>query len=244
MLLTDSIPAALDADDCPAGFRPNAFTFASFRDATVSRAGRSAAMTIDDVLALAPVLPTVLLDEPSHARPIAEALVQGGLRAVEVTLRSRGALESISEIAQVEGAVVGAGMVTSERQLDRAIAAGARFVTSPGLTDTFGAAAMERAVPFLPGVASAADIMRGLELGLDHFQIYPAEQLGLPMVRALAAPFPQCRFSAAGGMSPIAATLWLAEQAIACVSGDWLAPPGAPNLAEIERRAREAATLR
>lgn len=203
------------------------------------------AMTVDELMALAPVIPVLVIEDVAHARPIAEALVKGGIKALEVTLRTHAAIEAIQEMSKVEGAVVGAGTVVSERQLDAAIEAGAKFIVSPGLTDTFGAAVIERALPFLPGVSDAGDIMRGLELGLDRFKFFPAEASGgLPALKALAAPFYQCRFCPTGGINVSNAALWLAEPFVSVVGGSWLVPAGAPDSAEIEKRARAAALLR
>ncbi|NIJ09002.1 2-dehydro-3-deoxyphosphogluconate aldolase/(4S)-4-hydroxy-2-oxoglutarate aldolase [Sphingomonas vulcanisoli] len=200
--------------------------------------------TVDDLMTLAPVIPVLVIHDVAHARPIAEALVKGGIRALEVTLRTPAAIEVIQEMTRVEGAVVGAGTVVSERQLDQAIEAGARFIVSPGLTDTFGPAAIERNLPFLPGVSDAGDIMRGLELGLDRFKFFPAETSGgLRALKALAAPFYQCKFCPTGGITAESAPLWLAEPAVVCVGGSWLVPPGEPDPAEIETRARAAALL-
>ena len=198
-------------------------------------------MTIDEVMALAPVIPVLIVDDVAYAAPIAAALVGGGLPVLEVTLRTPAALETIAEMAQVAGAVVGAGTVLNERQLDQAIAAGARFIVSPGLTERLGQAAIERGIPFLPGIANAADIMRGLDLGLDRFKFFPAAAAGgIPVLKALAAPFFRCRFCPTGGITAQTAPAWLALDSVACVGGSWLVP----DLAAIERLARQAAALR
>lgn len=133
---------------------------------------------IEHVMQLAPVIPVLVIDNAAYARPIAEALVAGGLRAVEVTLRTPAALEAIAEMSKVEGAVVGAGTVLNEEQLDAALGAGAEFIVAPGLTERLTRSAIERGAAYLPGVASASDIMRGLELGLSHFKFFPAEANG------------------------------------------------------------------
>lgn len=196
------------------------------------------------VMALAPVIPVLVIEDAAHARGIAQALVAGGIRALEVTLRTGAALEAIREMAHVEGAVVGAGTVVNEGQLRDAIDAGARFIVSPGLTDAVGRPAIDGGVPFLPGVANAGDIMRGLDLGLDHFKFFPAEAAGgTKALKALAAPFFQCRFCPTGGVTQANAADWLAIPAVECVGGSWLVPAGAPDLAAITARAREAAAL-
>ncbi|WP_231639018.1 bifunctional 4-hydroxy-2-oxoglutarate aldolase/2-dehydro-3-deoxy-phosphogluconate aldolase [Sphingomonas profundi] len=197
------------------------------------------------VMTLAPVIPVLVVQEAAHARPIAEALVAGGVPALEVTLRTPAALEVIAEMAGVPGAMVGAGTVTNEAQLDAAITAGARFIVSPGLTERLGRAAIERGIPFLPGTANAADIMLGLDLGLTRFKFFPAEAAGgTKALAALAAPFFQARFCPTGGVTQASAPEWLAIPAVTCVGGSWLVPPGEPDRAAIEARARAAAGLR
>ena len=198
---------------------------------------------IGSVMRLAPVIAVLVIDDAAHARPIAEALVAGGLPALEVTLRTPAALEAIAEMAKVDGAVVGAGTVLDETQLDAAIAAGARFIVSPGLTDRLGSAAIERGTAFLPGVASAADIMRGLDLGLSHFKFFPAETSGgIAALKALSGPFGRARFCPTGGVTLDNAPGWLALDAVLCVGGTWLVAKGAPDVAAIRTRAEAAAS--
>ena len=202
-------------------------------------------MNIVEVLALAPVMPVLIVNDPAQAQPIAKALVAGGIRALEVTLRTPAALEVIAEMARVEGAVVGAGTVVNERQLRDADEAGARFVVSPGLTDTVARPAIASGLAYLPGVANAGDIMRGLDLGLDRFKFFPAEAAGgRPALAALAAPFFQCRFCPTGGITAATAADWLAMPAVDCVGGSWLVPPGAPDMAAITTLATAAAAAR
>ena len=201
-------------------------------------------MTIDEVMTLAPVVPVLGIDDAAHARAIAEALVAGGLRALEVTLRTPAALDVIAEMAKVDGAVVGAGTVLDEAQLDQAIAAGARFIVSPGLTTPLSQAAIARGIPYLPGVATAADIMRGLDLGLDRFKFFPAEAAGgIKALKALAAPFFRCRFCPTGGITEVSAPDWLALDAVTCVGGSWVVPAGEPDPAAIRARASAASRL-
>ena len=141
-------------------------------------------ISVDELMDLAPVIPVLVIDDVAHARPIAEALVKGGIHALEVTLRTPVALEAMREMATVEGAVVGAGTVVNERQLDQALAAGARFIVSPGLTENLGRAVIASGLPYLPGISDAADIMRGLDLGLTRFKFFPAEASGgIPALR-------------------------------------------------------------
>jgi 2-dehydro-3-deoxyphosphogluconate aldolase/(4S)-4-hydroxy-2-oxoglutarate aldolase len=202
-------------------------------------------MTVDDVMALAPVVPVLIVENVADAIPIAQALVAGGLPALEVTMRTPAALEVMREMAQVPGAVVGAGTVLNPRQLDQALEAGAQFIVSPGLTDSLGKAAIETGATLLPGIATAGDIMRGLDLGLNRFKFFPASTSGgLPALKALAAPFGGVRFCPTGGVSAASAPEWLAQPFVGCVGGSWVIPKGPVDVVAIERLAREAAALR
>jgi 2-dehydro-3-deoxyphosphogluconate aldolase/(4S)-4-hydroxy-2-oxoglutarate aldolase len=200
---------------------------------------------IDALMRMAPVIPVIVIDDPAHAVPLAVALVAGGLPVLEVTLRTPAALDAIRAMKAVPGAVVGAGTVSSPAQLDAALAAGSEFVVAPGLTEPLGEAAIAAGVPFLPGIATAADIMRGLDMGLTHFKFFPAMAAGgLPALKALAAPFGECRFCPTGGIGPDNAAEWLAFDPVLCVGGSWVAPRGAPDCAKIEALARAASDLR
>lgn len=199
---------------------------------------------IERIMRAAPVIPVLVIDDADSARAIAEALVAGGLPVLEVTLRTPAALDSMRAMADVEGAIVGAGTVLNPGQLDQAQAAGARFVVSPGLTDPVVRAAQANDMPILPGVANASDIMRGLDLGLDRFKFFPAEAAGgLKALKSLAGPFGDARFCPTGGITLDTAPAWLAEEAVLCVGGSWLVKPGMTP-AEIEAAARAAAALR
>ncbi|HYG49006.1 MAG TPA: bifunctional 4-hydroxy-2-oxoglutarate aldolase/2-dehydro-3-deoxy-phosphogluconate aldolase [Allosphingosinicella sp.] len=201
--------------------------------------------TIEDIMRLAPVIPVLVIEDAAGAGAIARALVGGGLRVLEVTLRTAAALDAIAEMRKVEGAVVGAGTVLNPGQLERSLAAGAEFVVSPGLTEPLGRAAVDSNIPFLPGVATAADLMRGLDLGLTHFKFFPAETSGgIPALKALAGPFAAARFCPTGGITQASAPAWLALDPVLCVGGSWLVPKGSADSAEIERLARAAASLR
>lgn len=201
--------------------------------------------TIDELMRVAPVIPVIVIDDVTHAVPLAEALVAGGLRVLEVTLRTPAALAAITAMKSVPGAIVGAGTVTNPRELDAALAAGSEFVVSPGLTDPLGKAAIASGVPFLPGIANAGDIMRGLDMGLNRFKFFPAMAAGgLPALKALAAPFGSVRFCPTGGISPHNAAEWLAFDAVLCVGGSWVSPKGAPDKPAIEAMARAACGLR
>lgn len=200
--------------------------------------------TIDELMRVAPVVPVIVIDDLEHAVPLAEALVAGGLRVLEVTLRTPVALDAIRAMKQVPGAIVGAGTVTNPRELDAALAEGSEFIVSPGLTEPLGKAAISSGIPFLPGIANAGDIMRGLDLGLDRFKFFPAMAAGgLPALKALAAPFSQCCFCPTGGIGPDNAAEWLAFDPVLCVGGSWVSPRGAPDKAVIEDLARKACAL-
>uniref|UniRef100_UPI00286EA285 bifunctional 4-hydroxy-2-oxoglutarate aldolase/2-dehydro-3-deoxy-phosphogluconate aldolase n=1 Tax=Sandarakinorhabdus sp. TaxID=1916663 RepID=UPI00286EA285 len=189
---------------------------------------------IDAIMAMAPVIPVLVVDDPAHARPLAAALVAGGLTVLEVTLRTPAAREVIAEMAQVPGAVVGAGTVLNTADLHASIAAGARFIVSPGLTEPLGQAAVAARIPFLPGVANAGDIMRGLDMGLTRFKFFPAmANGGLPALQALAGPFGAVRFCPTGGISADTASAWLAHPSVVCVGGSWIAARGQTDWAAI-----------
>lgn len=200
--------------------------------------------TIADIMQTAPVIPVIVVDDVDQAEPLARALVAGGLRVLEVTLRTPAALDAIRAMKQVDGAIVGAGTVTNQQELADAIDAGSEFIVSPGLTESLGKAAIREGVPFLPGISNAGDIMRGLDLGLTHFKFFPAMAAGgLPALKALAAPFGQCRFCPTGGITLENARDWLAFDPVLCVGGSWVAPRGAVDEAQVEELAREAASL-
>ena len=199
---------------------------------------------IATIMQTAPVIPVIVVDEVEHAVPLARALVAGGLRVLEVTLRTPAALDAIRAMKDVEGAIVGAGTVTNQRELADALDAGSEFIVSPGLTETLGKAAIRDGVPFLPGIANAGDIMRGLDLGLTHFKFFPAMAAGgLPALKALAAPFGQCLFCPTGGITLDNAPEWLSFDPVLCVGGSWVAPRGPVDEAAVEKVAREAAAL-
>lgn len=198
---------------------------------------------IETIMRTAPVIPVLVLDDPARAVEIGTALVKGGLAVLEVTLRTPRALDVMAAMTAIDGAIVGAGTVLDDTQLDQAMDAGARFIVSPGLTDRLARAAAARRACFLPGIANASDIMRGLELGLNRFKFFPAEASGgLKALKALAGPFGDVRFCPTGGITLESAPAWLAEDAVLCVGGSWLVKPGM-GAAEIEAAARAAAGL-
>lgn len=200
--------------------------------------------SIDTIMRTSPVIPVLVIEDAAHAKPIAEALVAGGLRVLEVTLRTAAALDVIREMRKVPGAIVGAGTVLNEADLRASIDAGSEFIVSPGLTEPLGKAAIASGIPYLPGIANAGDIMRGLDLGLRHFKFFPAEASGgLPALKALAAPFGQALFCPTGGISLASAPQWLALEPVLCVGGSWVVPKGTPDAAAITAAAAQSAAL-
>jgi 2-dehydro-3-deoxyphosphogluconate aldolase/(4S)-4-hydroxy-2-oxoglutarate aldolase len=199
---------------------------------------------IEQLMATAPVIPVLVIEDVAHAVPIAEALVAGGLPVLEVTLRTAAALDVIRAMKQVPGAIVGAGTVLNPADLGAALAAGAEFIVSPGLTPKLGEAAIASGVPFLPGTANAGDIMLGLDLGLTRFKFFPAEASGgIAALKAIAAPFGMAKFCPTGGITLASAPQWLALDAVLCVGGSWLVPKGPPDGAAITAAAQAAAAL-
>jgi 2-dehydro-3-deoxyphosphogluconate aldolase/(4S)-4-hydroxy-2-oxoglutarate aldolase len=201
-------------------------------------------LNIEEIMGVAPVIPVLVIEDAATARPLAQALVKGGLRVLEVTMRTGAALEAIQEMKKVEGAIVGAGTVVNPDQFAQVVDADVEFIVSPGLTERLADPIIASGVPFLPGTATAGDIMRGLDLGLTHFKFFPAETSGgLKALKALAAPFYQARFCPTGGISLATAPEWLAFEPILCVGGSWVTPKGA-SYEQVEQLAREAAGLR
>jgi 2-dehydro-3-deoxyphosphogluconate aldolase/(4S)-4-hydroxy-2-oxoglutarate aldolase len=205
-------------------------------------------LTTADLLSLAPVIPVVVLDEPADATPLAQALLAGGVPIIEVTLRTPGALDAIRIITEnVPGAVVGAGTVTTPDLVRQAVAAGARFLVSPGTTDRLLDAIDDAGVPCLPGVASPSEVMRVLERGQREMKFFPAEASGgRAFLSALASPFPGARFCPTGGITPATAPLYRELPNVACVGGTWLTPRDAIATGDwrrIEKLAAETTRL-
>ncbi|MFE3520085.1 bifunctional 4-hydroxy-2-oxoglutarate aldolase/2-dehydro-3-deoxy-phosphogluconate aldolase [Streptomyces sp. NPDC059161] len=201
------------------------------------------------VLDLAPVLPVVVIDKAADAVPLARALVAGGLPAIEVTLRTPGALDAIRAIAaEVPDAVVGAGTVITPAAVADAVAAGARFLVSPGWSPALLAAMKTAGMPFLPGVSTASEVVALLEQGVREMKFFPAEAAGgTPYLKSLAAPLPQARFCPTGGITPAAAPSYLALPNVGCVGGTWMLPPdaiAAGDWPRVRALAHEAARLR
>ncbi|MFD4772170.1 bifunctional 4-hydroxy-2-oxoglutarate aldolase/2-dehydro-3-deoxy-phosphogluconate aldolase [Streptomyces niveus] len=201
------------------------------------------------VLDLAPVVPVVVVDDVADAVPLARALVAGGLPAIEVTLRTPAAPDAIRAIAaEVPEAVVGAGTVISAGTVTEAVSAGARFLVSPGWTDTLLAAMRASGVPFLPGVSTTSEVVALLERGVTEMKFFPAEAAGgTAYLKSLSGPLPQARFCPTGGISLASAPSYLALKNVGCVGGSWMLPPDAimsKDWARVEKLAREASALR
>jgi 2-dehydro-3-deoxyphosphogluconate aldolase / (4S)-4-hydroxy-2-oxoglutarate aldolase len=199
---------------------------------------------IESIMRTGPVIPVLVVEDASSARPLAEALVAGGLMVLEVTLRTPAALDAIREMKQVAGAIVGAGTVLDKHQLDAGLAAGAEFIVSPGLTDNLARSVIAADIPYLPGVATTSDIMRGLDLGLNRFKFFPAMAAGgTPTLKALAAVFGEVRFCPTGGITEQTAPEWLALEAVLCVGGSWVVPKGPLDVEAVTTAARRASRL-
>jgi 2-dehydro-3-deoxyphosphogluconate aldolase/(4S)-4-hydroxy-2-oxoglutarate aldolase len=198
---------------------------------------------------LAPVIPVLTIDKVSDAVPLARALVKGGLKVLEITLRTGTALDSLAAIARdVPDAVVGAGTVLDETQLRQAQHAGARFGVSPGCTPALASATRAANFPFLPGVQTVSEAMALMELGFRHLKFFPAEQAGgIGWLKAVGAPLADLRFCPTGGVNAETAPAYLAVPNVVCVGGSWVAPKKAVDAgdwATIETLAAAAAALK
>lgn len=198
-----------------------------------------------EVLQTGPVVPVMVIEDADHAVPLANALVAGGVRVLEITLRSDAALESIKRISnEVPDAIVGAGTVATKEDLRKTVDVGAVFAISPGLTPALLQAAADCPIPLIPGISSASELMFGMEAGLREFKFFPAEAAGgKAMIKSLGGPFPQITFCPTGGISPDNYKEYLALKNVACVGGSWLAPKDAVMAGdwdEITRLCREA----
>ncbi len=200
-----------------------------------------------EICALAPIVPVLVVDDAARARPLAEALVAGGLPALEVTLRTPAALDAIRAMADVPGGVVGAGTLVTPEDVRAAKEAGAQFGVSPGATDALIAACEAEGLPLLPGAATASEAMRLLEQGYDMLKFFPAEASGgAPALKAIGAPLPQITFCPTGGVSAANARDYLSLSNVVCAGGSWVAPKQMVldgDWAGIEALAREAANL-
>lgn len=186
-------------------------------------------MNIDDILARAPIIPVIVIERLEDAVQLAQALVDGGLPVLEVTLRSEVAIQAVREIAEsVSEACVGVGTVTRAEQFLEAANAGARFAVSPGLTDALADTAREIEMPFLPGAFTPSDVMRARELGFRTLKLFPAQQAGgIAMLKALQGPLPDVRFCPTGGIGAEDFVDFVALSNVACVGGSWVCPKDA-----------------
>ena len=205
-------------------------------------------MNVLEIMRIGPVIPVIVVEKIEHAVPLARALVAGGVRVLELTLRTPVALQAIEAIArEVEGAIVGVGTITRAEDFDRSIKAGAVFGVSPGLTPALVAAANASALPLLPGVMTPSDVIAARAAGFSELKLFPAQQAGgIGMLKALAGPFPDVTFCPTGGVSAATAPDFLALPNVACVGGSWLTPRDAIDAgdwARITALAREATAL-
>ncbi|WP_413878570.1 bifunctional 4-hydroxy-2-oxoglutarate aldolase/2-dehydro-3-deoxy-phosphogluconate aldolase [Tateyamaria sp.] len=208
---------------------------------------KAAATRAREICALAPIVPVLVVEDVDHARPLAEALVAGGLPALEVTLRTPAALEVIAAMASVKGGVVGAGTLVTPDDVRAAKEAGAQFGVSPGATDALIAACEAEGLPLLPGAATASEAMALLERGYDMLKFFPAEASGgAPALKGIGAPLPQISFCPTGGVSMANANSYLSLSNVVCAGGSWVAPKDlvqAGDWTGIEALAAEASTL-
>jgi 2-dehydro-3-deoxyphosphogluconate aldolase / (4S)-4-hydroxy-2-oxoglutarate aldolase len=207
------------------------------------------AAAVDALLQQAPVLPVLSIEHLEDAVPLARALVAGGLPVLEITLRTAAALGAIAAIhAEVPGAVVGAGTILAPDDLQAVIAAGAAFAISPGASEELYTAAADASIPFIPAIATASELMRGLAHGHRRFKFFPAEAAGgTRALQAFAGPFPQARFCPTGGIGAARAADYLALSNVVTVGGSWMVPPGllhARDWTQVGALARDCAGLR
>ena len=204
---------------------------------------------IREILAASPVMPVIVLDRVEDAVPLAEALVSGGIRVLEVTMRTSAALDCVRAIrAAVPNAIVGVGTITNIADMNAAREAGAMFGVSPGTTPALLSHAATSGFPFLPGSMTPSDVMRALDAGFTAMKLFPAQQAGgIAMLKALGGPFPQVTFCPTGGIDADSAAAFLALPNVACVGGSWLSPAAliaSKSWSEIQKRAEAASRLK
>ena len=207
------------------------------------------ALNVLQLMRLGPVIPVIVIDDLAQAVPLARALAAGGVRVLEVTLRTAVGLEAIAAIARdVPEAIVGVGTITQPQEFKQSIDAGARFAVTPGLTPALIEAARGLALPLLPGVMTPADVIAAKAAGYRQLKLFPAQQAGgIGMLKALAGPFPDVVFCPTGGVTAATAPDFLALPNVACVGGSWLTPKeaiAAGDWARVTALAREASALR
>lgn len=207
------------------------------------------ALSVDQILKTAPVIPVMVVERIEDAVPLATALYNGGLKVLEITLRTPCALDAIRAMVDAlpEDAIIGAGTVLTPEDLDKSVAAGSKFLVSPGTTPALIEAAKKSSIPLLAGVATPTEAMRLYAEGFTHLKFFPAEAAGgVPMLKSIAGPLPQITFCPTGGIDLAKAPTYLALPNVACVGGTWMAPKElmkAGRWDEIEKLAREAASL-
>jgi 2-dehydro-3-deoxyphosphogluconate aldolase/(4S)-4-hydroxy-2-oxoglutarate aldolase len=185
-------------------------------------------MTLLDIMRTSAVIPVIAIDEPEHAVPLARALVAGGIRVLEVTLRTKHGLAAIKAMSEVEGAIVGVGTLTQPEEFAAARDAGAVFGVSPGLTAALIAAAKSSGLPLLPGVMTPSEVMAAREQGFRQLKLFPAVPAGgIGMLNAINGPLPDVMFCPTGGISQETASQFLSLKNVACVGGSWLTPKDA-----------------
>lgn len=205
-------------------------------------------LLVRDLLSGSPIIPVITLDRVSDAVPLAEALLAGGLNVLEITLRTKAAIEGMKEIIRrVPGAIVGSGTVCNAEQIALSEDIGCQFMVSPGTTEGLLEAARDCSIPLLPGVASVSELMRGLDYGYSEFKFFPAEASGgVNMLKSIAGPFADARFCATGGIGLHNVADYLALDNILSVGGSWIAAASLireKRWAEIEKLAKEAVEL-
>ncbi len=206
-------------------------------------------LSIDKILKVAPVVPVMVVERLEDAVPLAQALYNGGLKVLEITLRTPVALGAIRAMVDAlpEDAVIGAGTIITPEDLDNAVKAGSKFLVSPGTTPALIEAAKKSPVPLLPGIATPSEAMNLLTQGFTHLKFFPAESAGgVSMVKSIGGPLPQITFCPPGGIGLVKASTYLALPNVACVGGTWMAPKNLiadQRWDEIEKLAREAASL-
>lgn len=206
-------------------------------------------LAVNEIVKVAPVIPVMVVEKIEDAVPLARALYNGGLKVLEITLRTPCALDAITAMVEnlPEDAVIGAGTIITPKDLEAAVKAGSSFLVSPGTTPALIEAAKASSVPLLPGVATPTDVMNLYVQGFDHMKFFPAEAAGgVPMLKSIGGPLPQITFCPTGGIDLAKAPTYLALPNVACVGGTWMAPRElmrAGKWDEIETLAREAAGL-
>ena len=199
----------------------------------------------EEIFAAGPVVPVLVINDVEKAVPLAKALMEGGIKVLEVTLRTPAAIDVIKRIAEeVPDSLIGAGTVTNAQQLKAVVEAGAKFAISPGMTADLLKAGMDAEIPLIPGISSTSDLMKGKDAGYTHMKFFPAEASGgVKAIKSISGPFPDVTFCPTGGIGPNNYNDYLALNNVKCVGGSWLAPDDAieaGDRARITQLAKEA----